>query len=199
MFAADILETVDTVEEANEREQYYINLYNSTDDRYGYNIALGGDNKEMSPETKALISQKAKDRYADKSANPMYGKKHSASAKSKQSAKKRGHNNPMYGRTWTERQRKNSGTYNKHLNLSDEQRKLLSENAKKLGATVGLRPVLCLEDGVIYKSVTDAAANYGVSKSTLCGHLRGAQHSCCGKHFKYVDLEGATTIETAVG
>lgn len=63
---------------------------------------------------------------------------------------------------------------------------------------VGLRPVRCIEDCTEYESIKDAALHYGVSKSTLCGHLRGAQKTCCGKHFEYIDLGGQTTIETAV-
>lgn len=42
-FKREILETVKTKEELNEREKFYIELYNSTDDTIGYNICLGGD------------------------------------------------------------------------------------------------------------------------------------------------------------
>lgn len=195
-FTADILEVVETVEEANAREIFYIDLYNSTDDHFGYNIAPGGDCKEMSAESKKIISEKAKKRYSDKTANPMYGKKHSQSAINKQRVKKLGSNNPMYGTKWTDVQRANSGTRGKHLNLSDEQRKIMSDRMKVLGKTIGIKPVRCIEDDKIYESLTAAAKEYGVSGSTLCGHLRGAQHSCCGKHFEYVNLEDATTIET---
>lgn len=197
-FIPEILETVKTVDEANEREIYYINLYNSTDERYGYNLALGGENKEMHPETKAIISMKAKERYTDKTKNPMYGKKHSKEAREKQSAKKRGENNPMFGSVWTDAQRANSGTRGKHLNISDERRRVLAENAKRMGETVGLKPVRCIEDNSTFPSITSASKYYGVSVATLSGHLRGAQKSCCGKHFEYIDLEGATTIETTV-
>ena len=104
-FIPEILETVKTIDEANEREIYYINLYNSTDSRYGYNLAYGGNNKEMLTETKAIISSKAKERYVDKTKNPMYGKRHSETTREKQSIKKRGENNPMFGSVWTETQR----------------------------------------------------------------------------------------------
>lgn len=197
-FISEVLETVETVEEANEREQYYIKLYNSMDERFGYNLLHGGDNKEMLPETKELISIKAKERYADKTANPMYGKKHSAETIEKQSQKKRGELNPMFGTKWTERQRQNSGTRGKKLNLSDEQRANLVSWGKHLGETVSPKAVRCIEDNASFRSLTEAAKHYGVSLSTLCGHLRGSQHSCAGKHFEYIDLEGATTIETAV-
>lgn len=197
-FVPEILEIVETVEEANKREIYYIDLYNSTDERYGYNLAFGGDNKEMMPETKAIISTKAKERYVDKTKNPMYGRVHSEETRKKQSAKKCGENNPMFGSVWTDIQRSNSGTRGKHLDISDEHRCMLAENARRIGETVGLKPVRCIEDGTVFPSIKSAAEHYGVSKSTLCGHLRGSQKSCCCRHFEYIDLEGATTIETTV-
>lgn len=194
----EVLEIVETIDEANEREIYYIDLYNSTDERYGYNLAFGGNNKEMLPETKAIISIKAKERYIDKTKNPMYGKIHSKETRKKQSAKKCGENNPMFGRTWTNAQKANSGTRGKHLKISEEYRRVLAEKARRLGETVGLKSVRCIEDDAVFPSIKSASEHYGVSKSTLCGHLRGSQKSCCGKHFEYIDLEGATTIETTV-
>lgn len=196
-FLPSVLERVETISEANERESYYIELYHSTDSHYGYNIALGGDNKIMSSESKEIISRKAKERYTNKAANPMFGKRHSDETIRKQSAKKQGAKNPMYGTHWNEHQRANSGTRGKRLNLSEAQRQALSERARRLGEMTGLRPVYCIEDALVFSSVTEAARTYGVSKSTLCGHLNGHQKTCRHKHFKYVDSEGATTIEQA--
>lgn len=39
----EILEANLTLEEANEREKYYITLYQSTNSDYGYNLRAGGD------------------------------------------------------------------------------------------------------------------------------------------------------------
>lgn len=186
-FVPEVLAVADTVEAANELEQYYISLYHSADDRYGYNIALGGDNKEMSEVTRKIISEKAKARYVDKTANPMYGKRHSMDAIRKQRAKKLGANNPMYGTVWTDAQRERSGTRGKCLNLTDERRAALSQHATMIGKTIGLRSVRCIEDNSSYASIKEAASQYGVSKGTLCGHLRGSQKTCCGKHFEYVN------------
>lgn len=185
-FIPYVLETVETVDEANEREAYYISLYNSMDEKCGYNLFPGGDNKEMTDETRRLISSKAKERYVDKTANPMYGRTHSASAIEKQRQKKLGENNPMFGSKWTETQRKNSGVKGKKLNLTAERRAELSSRMQEIGQTVGLRSVRCIEDGTEYASMSVAATEHGVSKSTMCGHLNGHQKSCCGKHFEYV-------------
>lgn len=48
-----------TREELNEKEEYYISFYNSVSPN-GYNIHLGGDAKNMSPETKAKLSNDRK-------------------------------------------------------------------------------------------------------------------------------------------
>ena len=189
---------VQTLKEANEREIYYINIYQSTDERHGYNLAPGGDNKEMSLETRKIISDKAKERYQDSSRNPMYGRKHSEESLKKMSAKKCGKNNPMFGRIWTGIQREKCGTRGKKLKLSDEQRQILSDRMRHIGETVGLKPIKCIEDDIKFKSITEASTYYNVAISTLSGHLKGRQKSCRGKHFEYIDLEGATTIETSV-
>ena len=42
-FQYEVLEKVETVETANEREKYYISLYRSNDPQYGYNIYEGGN------------------------------------------------------------------------------------------------------------------------------------------------------------
>ena len=65
-FEHNILEIVQDQELANEREKYYIELYNARNKEFGYNIALGGSN--VSGEN-----------------NPMFGKKHSEETKKKMS------------------------------------------------------------------------------------------------------------------
>lgn len=45
--AHEILEDQLTLEQANEREKYYIALYNSTDSNYGYNLRAGGEGGGM--------------------------------------------------------------------------------------------------------------------------------------------------------
>lgn len=197
-FTPEVICSVETLEEANILESYYISMYKSTDPLFGYNIMNGGENKEMSEESRKIISDKAKARYKSKP-NPMSGRKHSKETIMLQSEKKIGDKNPMYGTKWNETQRNNCGTLGKTLKLSDEQRSVLAERMRKIGSSVGLRAVVCLEDGIEFASVSDAAKYYSVSKSTMCGHLTGKQHTCKGKHFMYVDREGQTTIGDFAG
>lgn len=140
----------------------------------------------MSEDTKVKLSKSAKERYKDKKNNPMYGKKHSSESLEKMRNAKIGSNNPMYGRTWTETQRKHCGTKGKKLNLSEETREILRQRFKEVGMKTGLKPIRCIEDDIIFSSITEAASHYGVAVSTLSGHLNGRQHSSAGRHFEFV-------------
>lgn len=185
-FKPEILCTAETRQEADDLERFYIKKFNSSNPDYGYNIEHGGVlSLTVGEETREIISRKAKDRYKDPTNNPMFGKSHNESAIKKMKESKIGKNNPMYGRKWNKTQRERCGTKGKTLNLSFEQRQILSERMRDIGKTVGLKRVVCVEDGTIYDSVLDAAVAYNVTKSTMCGHLKGRQKTCAGKHFKY--------------
>lgn len=187
-FVPEILATTDDSYYADEEERRYINIYSSYNPEFGYNIEYGGVNSfNVGDETKSIISDNAKVRYRDKTKNPMFGKTHSAESKKKMSECKSGNKNPMYGTKWNDNQKALCGTKGKKLNLTEEHRESLRLNMKNIGETVGLRKVRCLEDDLEFESVVSAAKYYNVSKSTLCGHLKGRQLTCAGKHFEYID------------
>jgi group I intron endonuclease len=93
-----IIEEVCSLEEANQREQYWINYYNSINREYGYNIRPGGNNSLLSEETKKKMSQNHRDVSGEKNyfygkhfcgeQHPMYGKHHSEETKQKISQSK---------------------------------------------------------------------------------------------------------------
>lgn len=187
-FTPTIIDTAETQDDANELEILYISKYMSTDDAFGYNVSPGGSCGNLSEESRAKISEKAKERYRDKTKNPMYGRHQSAEMRKKLSETRKGELNPAYGSVWTDTQRMRCGTKGKKLNLSEERRNELRNNAQELGRSTGLRHVECIEDGTKFDSIIAAATAYGVTKATLNGHLKGRQKSCAGKHFKYLDL-----------
>lgn len=185
-FVPEILAEVETEEEANKLEEYYIALYDSRNDDKGYNIKPGGDNHENSPETRALISKNAKERYKDKTKNPMYGRKHTEESKRKQSECKLGEKNPMYGRKWTDTQREKCSTKGKHLNLSDERRKALSELGKITGKK-NAKPVICITDGIEFPSLKAASEYYDIPECTICDNLNGRSKLVRNKYvFEYL-------------
>lgn len=191
-FIPEILEDGLSLEEANIREEYYISLFNSTDPNIGYNIRLGGQNSDLSDETKSIISAKAKERYKDKTKNPMYGKKHSVESIKKMRDLKSGENNPMFGKTLSIESRKLISEHHKgannpihNHNFTEKERAQMSKRFSEY-ATEWSKKVICIEDNLTFDTITSAADHYGVKKSTLSGHLNGRQHTCKNKHFEFV-------------
>lgn len=57
-FSCTILEdNIENIVDANDREEYYISLYNTTDTKFGYNLQSGGNNRTTANVTKLKISQ----------------------------------------------------------------------------------------------------------------------------------------------
>lgn len=189
-FQSEIIKDNLSCEEANYWEEYFISYFDSTNPEIGYNLSLGGNNKTMSEETKKKISEKAVARYTDPTKNPMFGKKHSDESIKLMSELKSGKNNPMYGKTLSEESRSkisenNKGKHFHDKEWTDEDRKNASVKFKEL-AKQWSKKVRCVEDNIIFDTITLAADYYGVKKATLSGHLNGRQHTCKDKHFEFV-------------
>lgn len=177
-------------DEANYWEEYYITSLKSYDYNYGYNIAFGGLNKTMPDSSRLLISQKAKVRYLDPTQNPMYGKKHNETTKNIMSEKKLGDKNPFYGKHHSIESKikisqNNKGKTNNKKIWTYEERQEASLKFKEIAKSWS-RKVHCIEDNLIFNTVTEAAQYYSISKGTLSGHLHGKQLSCKNKHFEFV-------------
>lgn len=127
-FKWEIICECETLEELNEKEILYIQKYNSTEKKYGYNIAYGGHDR------KNLIGP----------GNGMYNKKHSAESKRKMSETKKllgsstGKNNSQYGIKKSENSKKlqsekmkGKPAWNKNLDITDERIKQASLKRKE--------------------------------------------------------------------
>ena len=104
------------MEELNYMETYYIGYYDSINN--GYNISIGGQSLNgilLNEEAKQRMIKTLKEYYKTHP-NPFKGHKHSEETKEKIRAKRKGIPSPMKG---------------KHLNLSEEKRKEISERVKK--------------------------------------------------------------------
>lgn len=87
-------ETIDhaeSIEELNEKERYWIKFYDCLEPK-GYNLCYGGDNTlgyHHRESAKRKMSVSKKKLYVGEG-NPFYGKKHSAEARAKMSAARKG-------------------------------------------------------------------------------------------------------------
>lgn len=91
-FKFDIIEIVENRKKLEEREIYWIEYYNTTNKKIGYNITKGGTG----------------------------GKTHDVSGK----------NNPMYGKRYTEEEKKKIGEYSKGRIVSEETKQKISNALK---------------------------------------------------------------------
>lgn len=105
-----LIET-DNIDALNAYENYYVSLFGTRDDKFGFNLKDGGGAKgRMSDRTKQLLSQLKKGKYIGEK-NPMFGKT--------------GEKSPLFGRKHTEETKRKMREARK--NISDETRKKLVE------------------------------------------------------------------------
>lgn len=133
----EILEVCTDEQTLRMRESYYGNLYNCLGDN-GLNGMLPFVDKSIdcvSQETRKKQSESIKGEN-----NPFYGKQHSSEVLKYLSDVNTGDKNPFYGKKHTE-----------------ETLALLRNNNH------GNRPVLNIETGIYYDSITDAATSIGIS------------------------------------
>lgn len=162
-FKIEEIERVNTLDELNKREEYYINLYNCYKP-IGYNVACGGKNFNRTPEIRKKISEGLKGRTISKETREkisktltgrklpievieklkrrvpyMTGKKHSDEVKLKMSLAKKGKPHPHSKETC---------------------RKLsFSQKSKK--------PILCINNNTIYYCIKEAARQLNLHRENI--------------------------------
>ena len=130
-FVKEILEECETWEMLNEREIYYIALYDSTNPEIGYNLEFGGNQSPANEETRKKLSKALKGKMKGRKMPPVTEetrKKLSIALKGKPSKRK----GRKFGHITEEHRRKlieHSGQ--RGAIWSEERRRHLSEGQKK--------------------------------------------------------------------
>lgn len=166
-------------EELNEKERYYIDLYNTMNRDYGYNLKSGGQDKNYVTEyVKNKISESNKKYYEE---HPEAKIKSSISAYKQWSnpeikAKISGANNYMYGKTHTEEARRK---------ISEAQKGHVSKYRNKT-------PVFCIELNKLFEDSVIACRELGLNISRsgniheVCKGIRNRK-TVGGYHWKYLE------------
>jgi group I intron endonuclease len=167
-----------TAQEANHIEKVLIELFDTTNSKYGYNIRSGGENSTLSEETKRKISESRKGKYTGIN-NPWYGKHPSDETRQKMRenhADITGEKHPNYG---------------KHL--SDETRLKISEarKGKYVGKNNPNSKKVCQYDTngeliKIWDSVIEASNELGINRCCIGDCARGGQKTAGGYVWKYI-------------
>lgn len=170
----EILLTGLTKEKAEWWEKRLIKKYNSTDQRYGYNLEGGGNlQKEISENTREKISLALKGKNLGRrngmwsrtgELNPNFGRKLSKETKERLSKLHSGTGNPVWGRKHT-----------------PEEKNLIGKSLRERRDYCGIR---CIETLQVYSTIHEASIATGVSTSTIGRDCCGEKHIGKRLHFE---------------
>ena len=162
-----------TKEIACEIERFLIAKYNTNDFKCGYNNSSGGEcgtsGAKLSQTTRAKMSEARKGEK-----NCFFGKHHTLETKEKISEKNKGKTGWLKG---------------KHL--SAEHKRKVSENHADFrgGKHTSAKPVMCIETGMYYDSISTAAREANVLKESISKSCLGKIKKAGGYHWCFVKKE----------
>lgn len=160
-------------DELDEKENYYINFYNTIDRKYGYNLKSGGQaHCHHTEEVKNKISESNKKAYQNQELRELRSinaLKQWANPNIKE--KIMGSNNGMYG---------------KHHN--EETRQKISKNRSGISSHKRNRtPVFCIELNRKFDDATEAGKELSLDGSAILKVCQGKRKTCGGYHWKFLN------------
>lgn len=176
-----------TKEEAENMEIILIDKLKTQNPEFGYNIKSGGNAPALTDEIREKISVS---HLGEK--NPLYGRIHTEEEKQHLREKMTGKNNPRYGIHLTEETKNKISSALKGRHLSEETKQKLSESGKGKfkgrpkpeGAGRPSIPIICIETGVVYESINEAARKNNLQRGNIRACLNGKAKTTGGFHWE---------------
>lgn len=145
--------------------------------------------KHLSIETRKKLSEANKGKHLSsetrrKMSESLKGKKPSAECIRKSIESHKGKHRSVETRKKISEANKGKSSPWKGKHLSTETRQKLSESHKGKNA----KAVICVETGILYSSIAEAAKSIGVAYPNISRVLHGVQKTCGGYHWKYVEM-----------
>lgn len=166
-----------TKEDACSMEQHLIAEYKSYDPQFGYNLTHGGEHYEPNEEWRRKLSE----------ANKRYYREH-PEAREKVAEQSKGRacsdENKEYFRARMKQYYVDHPEERERVSKTFRGMKRSEEFCRKLGERKS-KPVICLETGIRYKSITQAALELGVNRMGITHVLKGKAKTCGGYKFAY--------------
>lgn len=159
-FKWKVIDTAETMEELEEKERYYIKLYNCFDNKdVGYNTQSGGNSLyEITEEHRRQRSERAKGKN-----NPMYGTV-----------------SPMKGKKFTE----------SHKQKISEAIKKAYRPHMYGGTNPSAKKVRNIDTGEVFETMTEASKKYpGISRQSINHNCVGRTKKAGGFRWEYVKDE----------
>lgn len=182
-FSHEIIDYAETQLEANEKEQYWINFYQSINKDKGYNLTNGGDGISgfhHSDETKNRIAQANGKMVMCLETGIIYD---SASAADRAIQISGGcvsaailHKGTAGGNHWV---------FYTH-DLTEQERKMLIKEFDETQYQKQRKKVLCVETNIIYPSATEAYRQTKVNNKNIGACCNGRRETAGGYHWKWV-------------
>ena len=191
-------ENIISLEKANEREKYWISLYQTfNNDKKGYNMTPGGDSHILDDKSKEKLKQTLINTYKQHPEKIIYQQEKQAEINGKpvycfelnktyisisQAARENNIDLAAISRCLL---RKNQVTTNGlHWKYSDDNITLKEiENSRKKSK----KRVLCVETGIIYNSPKEAGDLLKLDNNAIAKCCRGVKKTYSNLHWRYID------------
>lgn len=163
-----------TPQELNNKECYYIEFYNTLNDKYGFNLMSGGSSdRHYSEASKIKISNGVKKSYL----NPE------RIQKQKNNALKQWSNPEIKAKIMGA----NNGNYGNHLS-EESKNKISMANKGRKSSRRNTTNVFCVELNKIFDDATTAGNELNLDGSAILKVCKHERKTCGGYHWEFVNL-----------